>query len=281
MGYCAEVSRDNPGCIVFLVDQSSSMSRPFGVQPDKRKSEGVCDAINKLLLTLSVRCARAEGLRDYFQIGVIGYGREVRSILNGSSPETGLVSIKSISENPLRVESRVKQIPDGAGGLVEQSVRFPVWFEPVADGSTKMKEAFALARKWIASFLSKYPDCFPPLVINLTDGAADADQDPAEEAQAVRSLQSSDGHTLLFNGHISSRPDEPIVFPEDPARLPDDFARRLFDMSSVLPVSFVDIAAADGFPVTAASRGFAFNADLVAVIKLIDIGTRAQQRQMS
>jgi hypothetical protein len=45
-------------------------------------------------------------------------------------------------------------------------------------------------------------------------------------------------------------------------------------MSSVLPMHIRDQARNEGSRVTEHSRGFVFNADLVSVIKFLDIGTR-------
>ena len=47
--YSAEISRLNPTALVFLLDESGSMVEPFGAQPEKRKADGVADAINRLL----------------------------------------------------------------------------------------------------------------------------------------------------------------------------------------------------------------------------------------
>jgi len=38
----------------------------------RAKSEGVADAINKLLQNLVIKCAKSEGIRDYYHVGVIG-----------------------------------------------------------------------------------------------------------------------------------------------------------------------------------------------------------------
>ena len=57
MAYSAEISRANPTCLLFLTDQSSSMAASFGRQPDKRKCDGVAEAINRLLYDLSLKCA--------------------------------------------------------------------------------------------------------------------------------------------------------------------------------------------------------------------------------
>ena len=82
---------------------------------------------------------------------------------------------------------------------------------------------------------------------------------------------------LLFNAHLSDKQNRPIEFPADEAGLPDDFAKLLFRMSSELPPKLLDAAKADGFPVGPQSRGFVFNADLVSVIRFLDIGTRVAQ----
>jgi len=59
--------------------------------------------------------------------------------------------------------------------------------------------------------------------------------------------------------------------------LPDQFAQLLFRMSNVLPAHIRDQARNEGYRVTDGSRGFVFNADLVSVIRFLDIGTRAAQ----
>ncbi len=82
---------------------------------------------------------------------------------------------------------------------------------------------------------------------------------------------------LLFNAHLSDKQNRPIEFPTDESGLPDDFAKLLFRMSSELPPKLLDAAKADRFPVKPGSRGFVFNADLVAVIRFLDIGTRVAQ----
>ena len=48
-------------------------------------------------------------------------------------------------------------------------------------------------------------------------------------------------------------------------------------MSSALPAKLQDAARSEGFRVNNDTRGFVFNADLVAVVRFLDIGTRAAQ----
>lgn len=273
MAFSAEISRTNPTCLLFLIDHSSSMDGPFGGQPGKKKSEGVADAINRLLQNLVLKCAKADGVRDYFHVGVIGYGADVGPVLAGTGPSRPLLPISAIANAPLRVEQRKRLVDDGSGGLVEQSVRFPVWFEPTASGKTPMNAAVEMAREIVWGFLTLYPDCFPPLVINLTDGQP-TDANPLEAAKKLKALASSDGNVIVFNAHLSSTPAPPIAFPADETGLPDVFAKLLFRMSSILPPRMAGAAQEEGYPVAGSARGFVFNADLVSVVRFLEIGTR-------
>jgi hypothetical protein len=280
MAYTAEISRTNPSCFLFLVDQSGSMAEPFGAQPDKKKAHEVATAINRLLQTLVLRCAKGQEVLDRFHVGVIGYGHtKVGPAFGGALAGQPLVPVSKLAANPLRVELRAKKVDDGSGGLVEQKVKFPVWFDPAANGQTPMCQAFDQAWNSLNDFVGQYPACFPPIVINITDGRA-TDGDPESHARCVRDLASRDGNVLLLNVHLSSRQDRPIELPDGDRDLPDDFAKLLFRMSSVLPPAMRETARREGYLVSDQTRGFVFNADLVSVIRFLDIGTRVDTRHL-
>ena len=175
-----------------------------------------------------IKCAKSEGVRDYFHVGVIGYGSQVVPALGGALAGRPLVPISEVANSPIRVEQRTKKVDDGAGGLVDQSIKFPIWFEPIAEGTTPMREALELARNTVADFISRTPNCYPPIVVNITDGEANRDPEPA--AASVRDLASSDGGVLLFNAHISSKAGAAVEFPSGETELADDYARLLFRM---------------------------------------------------
>jgi hypothetical protein len=276
MPHSAEISRTNPTALIFLLDQSSSMQEPFGGQPEKSKADGVADALNRLLQNLVLKCAKADGIRDFFHVGMISYGGRVGSAFAGPLSGSTLLPVSRIADNPLRLEVRTRKLDDGAGGLIEQKFKFPIWFEARPTGRTPMCEAFRLAKEYLQVFLGEHPNCYPPIVINITDGRP-TDGDPQEPARALRNLASKDGNVLLFNAHLSEKQNRPIEFPADESSLPDDFAKLLFRMSSGLPSKFLEAATADGFAVGPRSRGFVFNADLLAVICFLDIGTRVAQ----
>jgi hypothetical protein len=281
MTYTAEISRANPGCFLFLVDQSGSMDDPFAA--GKRKADGVADAINRLLQNLVIKCTKSEGVRDYFEVGVIGYGLNVGPAFSGALAGRNLVSVSQVASHPARMDQRTRKVEDGAGGVVEQEVKFPIWFDPVANGPTPMSQALELAYTILSTWIGAHSASYPPVVINITDaGVTDAGEkgDPVQRAQALMNLNTQDGNLLVLNCHISSREAVPVLFPNSEGALPDELARLLFRMSSVLPNTIREAARNEGFQVGDQARGFAFNADLVDIIRFLDIGTRPSSQQL-
>jgi hypothetical protein len=274
MPYIAEISRINPSCFVFLIDQSGSMVEPIAGSDGKRKCDSVADAINRLLHNLIIKCARGEGVRNFYDVCVIGYGMQVAPGFSGPLAGRDLVPISEIANCPARIEEREKQVENGAGGTVVKKVKSPIWFEPVAKGSTPMGGALSMTHHLLYEWVAKHPNSYPPIVINITDGEA-TDTGPVPQAEALCSLATNDGNVLLFNCHISSKPSPAIVFPESEADLPDSFAATLFQVSSPLPEGIRNLAKGENIQLGPNTRGFAFNADLVELIRFLDIGTRA------
>ncbi len=279
MPYSAEISRSNPTCFLFLLDQSKSMLGPISGGQGKTKAGAVADSLNRLLYTLVLRCVWGQNVLDRFHVGVLGYGRQVIPALGGTLAGRELVPISELARNPLRVEQRTNLVEDGRGGQVEQIVKTPLWFDATGSGKTPMCQCLERAAQVISRFLLQHPTCYPPLVLNLTDGEA-TDGDPERPAYTLRELASEDGAVLLFNAHISSSSEKAIEFPDAAAELPDDYARRLFRMSSRLPPAMQNSAHQAGLNVTEESRGFVFNADLDSVVRFLDIGTRVDPKNL-
>ncbi|MEU6319036.1 vWA domain-containing protein [Streptomyces sp. NPDC047009] len=257
MAYTAEISRSNPSCIILLVDRSGSMASPIGGQMRQPKAEAVADAINRLLFELSIKCAKESGVRDYFQVAVVGYGQSVGSAFSGKLAERDLIPLSQIADNPARVDQRIKKVPDGAGGLVDTAVSFPVWLEPIADGGTPMNRALKYAENLIAGWVKEHPGSFPPIVLNLTDGES-TDGDPLDSGRAICDQTTADGASLLFNLHVSTAGGKPVTFPDADGELPDSHSRLLFTMSSILPSHMRSYAASLGYRIGEETRGFVY-----------------------
>jgi hypothetical protein len=275
MPYTAEISRNNPTLFTFLIDQSGSMGDPIPGEPNRKKADALADAINRLLQNLVIRCAKEEGVRDYFSVCVIGYGDKVGPAFSGPLAGRELVPISDVGNQPARVEQKTKKSDDGAGGIMEQSVRMPVWFDPIAGGGTPMCNALSQAHTAVQGWLAQHPNCFPPVVIHITDGES-TDGDPTQAMQALTNLTSSDGNVLLFNIHVTSESSStPIAFPDSAANLPNQYARLLFECASPLTDTMRAAAISQhGMNLSEGARGYVFNADMVLVVQALDIGTR-------
>ena len=212
----------------------------------RSKAEFVADALNRTLMNLVTRCTKAEGVRDYFEIGVLGYGGN--GVGNGFSGALGarvLNPISTIEQNPVRVEDRKKKMDDGAGGVLETSIKFPVWFEPKASGGTPMREALTRAAEELVVWCDAHSDSYPPTILHVTDGEF-TDGDPEEIARHLTQIRTNDGGSLMFNIHVSSLGAAAIRFPSIISGLPDDYAKLLFRMSSQLPEHLVKFAQEGG-----------------------------------
>jgi hypothetical protein len=109
VAYGAEISRYSPACFLFVIDQSGSMDEKL--EGGLTKSQFVADVLNKTLYQLVIRCTRSDGVRDYFDVGVIAYGGSgVASAFSGPLASQFLHPLSAIEANPLRVEERTKRV---------------------------------------------------------------------------------------------------------------------------------------------------------------------------
>lgn len=278
--YQREISRDHKGCFMFLMDQSYSMVETLGNSP-KRKCDELVLAVNNWLHNMAIRASGDEGIREWMDVGVIGYRTDqqaqpiIQPALQGVLAGRPLVSITEIGNNPTRIDTTMTRVEDEeTGEIIEYPSDSPVWVDPVAEGSTPMCHVLHYTHGILSQWIQQHPHSFPPVVIHITDGESQ-DGDPIPYAEAVRNLATSDGNVLLFNCHLSMTTANPFVFPSADVGLPDELARVLFHMSSPLPQMFFDAAVSEGFALQPGARGMAFNADMVVLVKFLDMGTRA------
>ena len=276
MPYEAEISRANPTCFLFLVDHSTSMQDPImGVAENPRKSVFAADAINKVIQSLVVSASKDYDIRRYFQVGVLGYGFEVNSVLSADLTENDLAWIDDIYAHPLRIETRTHNETNEEGEEFLVESRFPVWIDPTSRGQTPMCAVLRRAIEVLSLWVNDHPDSYPPTVINITDGEAN-DGDPKALVEALKDIHTNDGFVNLLTVHVSSNPfSDQVFFPTDEEQLPDYFARSMFKMSSTLTPNMIRTAGelfGRDIPMTA--KGLVYNADITGIVQALEIGTR-------
>jgi len=140
-----------------------------------------------------------------------------------------------------------------------------------------LQRARDLAQVWAMS----HPDSYPPVIINVTDGAS-TDGDPTTIAQEITQISTSDGQALLFNVHITNLPDQPIAYPLRESELPNDkYAKLLFSISSIIPESSrALLQALLGRDVPSGERGMIFNGDATSVRLMFNFASKPRTQPL-
>jgi len=273
--YSQAWSAARPGCLILVLDQSGSMSDPFGYQQagaGRRKCDMVATVLNGFLNELIVTntIAQKDGstmVRPRADVAVLGYeGSFVGPILGGALQGRTFVTLPDLQMNPLLIDRRTKREIDEVGMEVEIPVQFPVWVQPVAGGGTPMCAALRQAHDLALQWTMMHSDSYPPVIINVSDGMAN-DGDPAEAARQLSDVSTNDGQALLFNVHITDINSAPVAYPASENELPDDrYAKKLFAMSSLIPdTSRSLLQSLLARPVFPGARGLIFNGDAASV----------------
>ena len=257
--YTQSITRTHRTAIILAIDGSGSMAEKIRFRNRQMtKAEAVATITNGMLFELIERARRSDGVRDYYDIAVIGYSGddEVYSLLPGGRE---LISVAELAagEPPIKTEVIEYRLPDGSISLRE--IPYPAWVEPEAAGQTPMCEALRRVRDIAAAWC--------------------ADPDDAElraVAGQIKSLRTADGNVLLVNIHIAAG-DTPhtVFFPSaEEASYPNRYAEVLYDCSSPMPEVFNEaIREAKGPGALPPFRGMSFNASAEELITMLNIGS--------
>lgn len=277
--YTQSITRSHRTAFVLLIDGSGSMAEEIafrGIRVSKAKAVSLIT--NELIFELIERARRSEGIRDYYDIAILGYSGddEVCSLLPGGDQ---MISIADLAAQPITMVSRTVELklPDGRCALRE--VQTPQWIAPRAVGQTPMIEAMRMARDLVAGWIAReeHNESFPPIVFNITDGEATdgTDEELLSVARQIRSLATQDGNTLLVHIHIGAGDLRTLFFPGADESLPiNHHARTLYEASSEMPACFNKaIRSAKGAGSLPPFRGMSFNASAADLLTMLDIGS--------
>lgn len=278
--YTAQITRNTPTAFIFMIDQSISMSRKLNYRGEYiTLADAVARIVNNQINELVLRCIKTNEVRHYYDIAVIGYGHEVYSGWNGMLAERDFVSPEELKNNPFK-KITVKEEKRTRKGTMIKEIEKVQWLEPRCDGNwTHVHLAFdrakALLDKWMMEHHEK--DCYPPTIINITDGQfnhAKRDQ-IVQQANELKAMFTNDGNVLLWNIHITPGNMEQVLLPIGKQELKgNQYSELLFDMSSLLPTRYNQaISDIRGDSMDARHVAMATNTDMSTLIQLMDIGT--------
>ena len=268
--YTQSITRSRRTAFFLAIDCSGSMAEPirFRGRPTT-KAEAVASVANGLLFELIERARRSDGVRNYYDIAVLGYSGddEVSSLLPGDRDTLSVTELAAVRPD-IRRETVECRLPDG--GIALRELPVPVWIEPRAAGQTPMCEALRRIRD--------HAESFPPIVFNVTDGeATDSDEEELRAvAEEIKALRTADGNVLVVNIHIAAADTSAASFfpSEEEPRYPNRYAALLYDCSSVMPAVFDEaIRAAKGPGAVPPFRGVSYNASADELVAMLNIGS--------
>ena len=266
-----KISSGKPCLIMFLIDQSGSMEEKWTNELGS-KADCLANYINQIIREVGLKCVSNQEVKNRFEIGIIGYGKndKVYSAFEGplsfKNSKRWLFGIQDLFMKPFGYS------PENGN---------PLWITPNAYHKTPMSEAFNTAKAIITDWVNwgNHYECHPPIIINITDGiptdAGDGFELLIESADEIKNINTVYGNTMIFNCHIDQSTSDPILFPSNLQDIYDPYARVMFDISSGLMPKMLEEANRKGYNLTPNSKGLVYNAGPNDLIKFLQIGSSA------
>lgn len=279
--YTAQITRNTPTAFIFLIDQSVSMQNYTTLYGEEMPmAEAVARIVNHQLNELVLRCIKGSETRDYYDIAIIGYGEKAYSGWKGELEGRDFVKPSELKEHPYKKITTKKETRTRKGVKVVE-VEEVQWIEAEAtEGWTRVHCAFEKAKGLLNEWMEKHheKDCYPPTIINITDGEFNGatKEYVLQQANELKSMFTNDGNVILFNIHISANEAVCVSCPASKDEVSfSSLATTMYEMSSLLPMRYSDRIAdlrGDGTP-NNRYTAMSINADMSTLIQLMDIGT--------
>lgn len=279
--YTAQITRNTPTAFIFLIDQSVSMRKTTTLYGEEMPmAEAVARIVNHQLNELVLRCIKGSETRDYYDIAIIGYGEKAYSGWKGELEGRDFVKPSELKEHPYKKITTRKETRTRKGVKVVE-VEEVQWIEAEATESwTRVHHAFEKAKGLLDEWMEKHheKDCYPPTIINITDGEFNGatKEYVLQQANELKSMFTNDGNVILFNIHISANKAVCVTCPASKDEVSfSSLATTMYEMSSLLPMRYSDSIAdlrGDGTP-NNRYTAMSINADMSTLIQLMDIGT--------
>jgi len=225
MPYQTMATKKTPALIVYLLDMSLSMGSQIH---GRRKVDLITDALMSVVREMVRRSTKGSTPSPRYRVAIYAYNDQVRDVLGGPRPITELLEIGVPQLKP--------------------------------SGQTDTAGAFRKAEELLIQERANLRNCPAPLVCHLTDGAYNT-QNPAPIVERIRQMTFPDGAVLVENIFFDAAALNPPV--ADPyrwtgvtsaAQLATPTARHLFEMSSPVPDSYLELFRDRGYAVRAGAR---------------------------
>ena len=171
--YESLINRKHRGLFVIAIDCSASMQERITFNSlSLSKAEAVALVCNYTIDELIARATRQGIVRDYYDIAVIGYSGDSIQPLIGDGTQQRIAIDLLAKMAPEPCSYTFDQNPDD-GTTVGATFTLRPWITPRAAANTPMHKAMIEIERIVAEWcrMPENRDSFPPVVINISDGA--------------------------------------------------------------------------------------------------------------
>ena len=275
------ITTEKPWLLVLMIDSSHSMQADWGASK-KSISIIVEESINQLLYDMALNyiiddsTKETQSTKDRIHLKIIIYSGED-------------------TYDPLMFENNqeysIASGPEGWVGNYEtlhkyseenNSLQVPRWIKLEPIGKTPMLLAFESAKKSVKKHIEDYPQSFPPVVVNISDGEPTDCGDPTdweilkEVVDDIKNLGEEGLHPLICNIHLDPLGrSEPSMYPPKPPLL-DNIEAGLWHLSSIIPpfmLNQIPNLKGDNNRKNG-ERFFVFNSDIIRFHEFLEFATR-------
>jgi hypothetical protein len=222
-----------PALVIYLIDMSVSMNDAVdeeAEEPSESKSELVTRTLTRAIREMVRRSTRGTQPLARYRVAAFAYNNEIHDVFGGARPITEIIQI----------------------GV-------PVM---TATGTTDTAKAFEHAEQLLISMHKELRNAPAPLICHFTDGAY-TDESPLPIAERIQQLTFADGPVLIENiffddGALAKPVTDPFTWPGIVSRddLASTYAYELYEMSSLIPDSYLRLFTERGYAMRPGARLF-------------------------
>lgn len=270
-----KVNSQLPGWFIIIVDQSESMSRAYSKGQDTTdysRAQWAAKQINEFIAKICDQASVDGRVSRKAIITVIGYSSKIATDLSHES-------VRQLAHGwlPEYCEQQAGQEED--------------WIKPESEGLTFMSHPFRFVHGMIEHFFNNGPEAatnrekfehsIPPLILHITDGRATELKDAGMQAElkaSIDALRTMKGlpmpfAPLIFNFHISSDDAPECKYPTSSKEL-GKYEKLLFDLSSAVPLSWLQRIAAMDEEIPEGAVGLVVNGTAASLQQFLDLNSK-------
>jgi hypothetical protein len=233
MPYETVATQATPALVIYLLDMSVSMNDAVDEEaegPSESKSELVTRTLTRAVREMVRRSTRGTQPLARYRVAAFAYNNEIHDVFGGARPITEIIQI----------------------GV-------PVM---AASGTTDTAKAFEHAEQLLISMHGELRNSPAPLICHFTDGAY-TDTSPLPIAERIQQMTFPDGQVLIENiffdsGALATPVTDPYTWPGVLSRddLASTYAYELYEMSSIIPDSYLRLFTERGYAMRPGARLF-------------------------